>query len=154
MNNNTLQSLRDIHLPAPISIWPLAPGWYILIALITSAVLVLFYLYYRKCLYARAKKQALKKLQHLHSLYQQGHDAQLLIAQASILLRRVALAYFPRQQIAGLHGTRWLQFLDQNSPLENFARDAQALTTAPYETHSTTDFNYLFSLVKQWIEKR
>ena len=29
-----LKDLRDIHLPDPVSIWPLAPGWWALMILV------------------------------------------------------------------------------------------------------------------------
>jgi hypothetical protein len=34
MQNNPLDQLRDIHLPEPISWWPLAPGWWFVIILV------------------------------------------------------------------------------------------------------------------------
>ena len=39
INANPLDQLRDIHLPEPISWWPLAPGWWLLI-IIALALMV------------------------------------------------------------------------------------------------------------------
>ena len=31
---NPLSALKDIHLPEGVSLWPLAPGWYVIIILL------------------------------------------------------------------------------------------------------------------------
>lgn len=149
-----LNSLRDIHLPKAVSIWPLAPGWYIVIALIVAALMLGLLFYLRSWYRNRAKKQAIHKLKELKALYKQGKNQQQIIAQVSILLRRVALAYFPKQNIAGLQGERWLQFLARNSQVQNFSREAKILNTAPYQAKIASDLNYLFPLVEQWINER
>ena len=62
MQIDPLAQLRDIHLPPPISWWPLAPGWWILIFAGTFASIWLtktLVQTYRSNLYRR---QALKKL--------------------------------------------------------------------------------------------
>ena len=33
-----LAELRDIHLPEAVSLWPLAPGWWLLLALIAAVL--------------------------------------------------------------------------------------------------------------------
>ena len=40
-NTNPLAELKDVHLPAPVSIFPLATGWYIVIAIIFILIAVL-----------------------------------------------------------------------------------------------------------------
>jgi type II secretory pathway pseudopilin PulG len=112
-NSNQLAQLKDIHLPEPIGWWPLALGWYILIGLLLIALLgslVWIYRYYQQ---GRAKRQALRMLKDYVQRYQQDNNHQLMSARLSELLRRVALAYFPRSQVASLEGEAWIAFLNQ-----------------------------------------
>ena len=44
-SSNALEGLRDIHMPDPISVWPLAPGWWLAaLAMVAAALIVHFVL--------------------------------------------------------------------------------------------------------------
>ena len=59
-----LAQLRDIHLPETVGLWPLAPGWWLLIALIIGA-LVTGIIYWRRRYQSNAfKRQAIN---HIHT---------------------------------------------------------------------------------------
>ena len=116
--------LRDLHLPEAIGWWPLAPGWWLLIAL---AVFGLLHLVQRAWLRWRANRPrriALRELRKLHSDYRHGMDAISLSKQLSQLLRRAMLAYASRDEVAGLTGQRWLEWLDRGL-------EGQPFTTGP-----------------------
>jgi hypothetical protein len=105
--------LRDIHVPEMVGWWPLAPGWWFLVAL---AVAALGYFLYRRYLTWRwnaARRAALAELSRIRRHYEQGTDALTLAKSLSELLRRSMLAYAPRGEVAGLTGDRWLSWLDR-----------------------------------------
>lgn len=56
--------LRDIHLPLPLGYWPLAPGWWYLLASFMIGITVLFLLI-RRYYKPTALKQALIEVEQL-----------------------------------------------------------------------------------------
>lgn len=132
--------LRELHLPEAIGWWPLAPGWWVLIAL---AMLGLGYLLYRALLKWRwnaARRMALRELARVQGEYESGLDAVTLATELSELLRRTMLAYARRDEVAGLTGKRWLQWLDRgldNQPFSNGS--GQILESLPYQNRDRID---------------
>ena len=49
----------------------------------------------------------------------------------SVLLKRVALAAYPRQEVASLHGSEWVDFLSRTCPGADLSGLVVADTTAP-----------------------
>ena len=153
-----LNTLRDIHMPPPISWWPLAPGWWIasVIVIVLAAFLIAYWV--RRSRRARAKKAALAELMQLKAQYQHTKNGSV-VADISLLLRRAALAYFPRSRVASLHSYTWLQFLDSCGNTHAFTQGTgRLLLHASYKpteklTASPQQINELFLLAKQWCLK-
>lgn len=127
-----LEQLRDIHLPSSLP-WQLAPGWYLLIGLGTILFIGLarkiIKIYLRK---PSSKEIALNLINQYKAEYEQGGNAKKLSIQISELLRRVALSYFPRNQVAGLNGKPWIDFLNRTGKEVNFYSFEYALLQLPY----------------------
>ena len=101
-STNPLEGLRDIHMPDPVSFWPLAPGWWLaLLGLIATALLIHFVMRTRK---RSPKRAALCELEQLEADYSLSGDATALASGLSSLLRRVSLLRSDRSQIASAHG--------------------------------------------------
>ncbi len=149
-----LASLREIHLPAPITWWPLAWGWLVLFCfLVFLSGLTLFYArrHYQR---GRARREALRCLMHYEKEYQQGVSGQILSAHVSELLRRLALVYFPRKEIASLQGELWLAFLNKTGKGINFEDVRESLLVLPYQPEHAADLHLLFVYAKRWIKQR
>jgi hypothetical protein len=116
--------LRDLHLPEAIGWWPLAPGWWMLMALALFGLLYLLLRAWRRWRSNRPRRIALRELRKLHSDYRHGMDAISLSKQLSQLLRRAMLAYASRDEVAGLTGQSWLEWLDRGL-------EGQPFTTGP-----------------------
>jgi hypothetical protein len=121
MNADPLAQLRDWHLPDPIQWWPPAPGWWVSAALLLAVLLWLAGLRWRR--HRRrgaAAHSALRELAALRTTVQADGDTRAFVAAVSRLLRRFALARFPREQVAGLTGDAWLGFLDATGGGDGF----------------------------------
>jgi len=121
--------LRDAHPPEAPPWWPLAPGWWIALAL---ALAILF-------LVARALRPRWRRFLLRRRLLAEL-DAAAGAAEISQLLRAAALARFPQQAAAGLHGADWIAFLEacDRAP-GRFAALAAALTEMPYRAPRAGD---------------
>ena len=100
--------IRDLHLPDPVGWWPLAPGWWILIALFIAGLVWLAVAWIRQYRQAAARRFALKSLKNIEARYASGENVIALCREVSELVRRAMLAYAPREDVAGLTGDEWL----------------------------------------------
>ena len=125
--------------PQAISLWPQTPLAQALLALLVLLALYLVwraYRHYRANAYRRAALKALESA---------GDDP----AHIAEVLRRTALAIYPRAQVAGLTGADWLAFLNRQYPRSAFSGEVGAtLLRGAYRdcapsaalTHAATDW--------------
>ncbi|MCK5396288.1 MAG: DUF4381 domain-containing protein [Gammaproteobacteria bacterium] len=149
--------LRDIHLPEPITWWPIAPGWWAVIASLFLVVIVFFII--KKIHANRQLKRDIKsELETIKQQFQQIQDQSQLAKSLSILLRRASITYYPKTDIAGLTGNDWLAYLDKTNSTSSrvkFQSDiGNILLSAPYlPDNSEMDFDAkaLVSLCESWL---
>ena len=149
-----LQQLRDIHLPSAIGAWPLAPGWYVLLGLAVLIILMGFWWGWRVYRHGLAKREALNLLDHYERAYTEQSDTQQNSAAIADVLKRVALAYFPRERVAELHGQAWLNFLNDTGVKLDFFAEQDALLICPYQANHVCDLKGLFRLARLWVKQR
>jgi len=125
--------LRDLHLPPDISWWPLAPGWWVLLAILAVGLGWLLYQSLLRWRAGKPRRTALRQLVQLKKAYRQSGNTQRLGIDLSELLRRAMLAYAPRSEVAGLAGERWLDWLDQGMDEKAFSEGAgKMIESLPY----------------------
>jgi hypothetical protein len=149
-----MAQLKDIHLPAPVGWWPLAPGWYVVIITFFILVAVITMVLYTRHRNARPKKHALSLLKKYVAQYEKDHNAQLASARISELLKRVALVYFPRDHVAGIHGLYWIEFLNQTGKEVNFEPVKSMLLDSPFKPNEHIDLQPLIRQTELWIKQR
>ena len=148
-----LHELRDVHLPDPISWWPPAVGWWmILLGSVLVVGLILWARSHRQR--TRPRRVALAQLEQVKQQYAVQADDQWAITEVSHLLRRYALAVFSRSEVAGLSGQSWLKFLDTTGSTNQFSDGpGQALRSGPYQSHAPMPASDLLPLVERWIRQ-
>jgi hypothetical protein len=106
---SALENLRDIHLPAPVSFWPLALGWWALatIVAVAGATAVWAWRRHRRSV----RRLALRELAVLESRYGSEDQRVELAVSLTTLIRRVALRLSTGSGVAALHGEPWVEFL-------------------------------------------
>ena len=125
--------LRDLHLPEAIGWWPLAPGWWVVIALTAAGLAYLCRQYLRTRARGAARRHALVQLKELTAEFEQHRNAVAFSSQLSALLRRTMLAYAPRSEVAGLTGDDWLAWLDKDLEKPRFQSETgRKLLELPY----------------------
>ena len=144
-NQNPLSQLNDIIAPTAASPWPPAPIYWLLLLLFMVSIVAAFYLF------KRIKKQRIKQLQALQKLQQlQANNANFITLNQ--LLKGVALSYFPRQQVASLHGEKWFEFLQHYAATPLFTSKQQFLQRL-YTNSGQPCFADDFAQVTIWIKQ-
>ena len=142
----SLAELHDLVLPPEVSMWPSAPGWMLVgsvlfIALVLAAVR--FAVRYRALRYRRV---ALAELARIRAA--RRYDA------LPALLKRVALAAHPRDEVAALSGPAWTRFLDQSGADGRFTSGAgSTLEALAYGRCTALDreLELLGAAAERWI---
>lgn len=152
ITDDPVAGLIDMPLPQEVSLWPetWASRIAVVVLLVTAVVAIWRFISYRRV--NRYRREALAELTRITSAPDTAPGE--LAAQLSLLVRRTALAAFPRQQIAPLNGAAWLAFLDRSSGGTEFSRGAgRWLASAPYARTGPNDSQRpeLIELTRRWI---
>jgi len=149
--------LRDIEAALGNPWWPLAPGWWLLLAALALLVLVLwrFDLVWRLRVPIPLVTLGSWRWDAGRELRQLRRDATDASAKdtatdLSELLRRIAMARHGRGACAGLHGADWLGWLAEHDPKGFDWRDqGRLLLAAPYAPPARTEaeLNTLLRLI-------
>jgi hypothetical protein len=106
----SLQNLRDIVVPEPPPLWPPATGVWVLLVVFLAVALALVLWWWR------AREQ---------NAYRRAGLALLGNARTTrdinVILKRVALAAWPRPEVAPLYGDDWAAFLDSSCSRTRFS---------------------------------
>lgn len=149
MNTNvpSIEQLKEMGLPAPVSYWPQTWGWWALLGLLAIALLVQgirAWLHWRRNAYRREALARLKVIEDLRELPE--------------LLKRVALsmplAPEEHQRVPTLSGTDWQAFLLRHggaSVPEDFSRQLASLAYGCAEV-SSAQREQLLAQCKAWVE--
>lgn len=150
--------LKPIHQGAEIANWPIAPGWWILFALIISALVYCVYKLRQRKQRNKAKKLALIQLNLIQSHYQETQDGAQMLNQCAHLLKRFLMAYYPRSSVAKLHGEPFRTFLaahiqqDETLKAQILGQEGETLTEGRYQAKVNAS-KEVFDMVEAWIKQ-
>ena len=140
-----LDGLHDFYQPPPPSWVPQTIGWCVVFALLALIAAWLSVRAIRRWLADRYRREALHEL------------AALKPDQFSALLKRVALAAWPREKVASLSGGAWLNFLSETSGLDSFrltpGNRIEEVALRPSTELSEGDAQTLRDTTAAWIRR-
>ena len=153
MNQDPLAQLRDIHLPDPISIWPPAVGWWLLLGIIILLVIAISWLI--KHHLANKKRQLIinQELNKVLTDYKLHGDFQTYLQALSELLKRAAISLRKDKDVASYSGEQWQQYINQYTRPEH--KDfCHYFGDNLYQRKGSGDVPALQKFAKDWISAR
>jgi hypothetical protein len=149
-----LNALRDLHEPSPPGLFPPAPGWYLLAALLLGLIVLAVRGLRRRRARSRPIRAALVALDEWARAARAGGDAVAHAESLAALLRRVALVRYPRARVARLGGDDFLAFLDGTLGETLFSEGpGQVLGDARYRGDVQLDVAALTRLTRRWLRE-
>jgi Ca-activated chloride channel family protein len=145
--NDPVAGLIDIPLPAAISLWPATWTSRIALVLVVVGLIAVIWWFARRWHANRYRRAALAELDRIMQAPQPTAGT------LELLLRRTALAVFPRDVIAPLTGQAWLAFLDNAYGGHEFSQGTgRTLALSPYAPQAgARNVAPLADLVRRWI---
>lgn len=144
--------LIDIPLPREVSLWPQTWEARLATVLLVVGVIALVWRFAHHRRVNRYRREAIAELNAVRR--SSAADRSDLLARLSLLVRRTALAAFPRGQVASLTGPAWLAFLDRSYGGREFSQGVgRLLVSGPYRQIPPDDaeLQSLVALVRRWI---
>ncbi|MEY4640413.1 MAG: hypothetical protein RLZZ227_407 [Pseudomonadota bacterium] len=155
-----LSELADIHLPDAVHVWPPAPGWWVLAALVVCALVLLYRQQLARVFLRRRLGAALRELDAALNRFKKQaasdrNEAGLQLLQSvNAILKRVALLHYPDPELPRLNGRPWLRFLDSQSHTADFTVGVgRVLGDGMYRPEFDADVDALHVLCRRWIEQ-
>ena len=154
-----LEKLADIVTPSPVSWMPQTWGWAAVALALLAAAMVVIAHWRKRWVANRYRREALESLMRLEN--DLGNEAMRPSALLAIpeLLKRVALAAWPRETVASLSGASWLTFLRTHGgeksfpdPISRILDDLEYRSTQAIANISEGDARRFAQSARQWIE--
>jgi hypothetical protein len=136
--------------PEPIAWLPSTPGWWVALAWVVAlAIIALRHLLARR----RQGRYRREASAHLDEIAARATDDPARAAgEISALLKRTALAVYPRDEVAGLYGDAWASFLVSSSGNDKTIR-AAADDLAAATFRPDADGPALVAPARRWIRR-
>ena len=152
---NNMKDIRDLD---PVTWWPLAPGWWVMLLAAICALLVVFlYGFFKKRRHSQWSFQARQELSALRNRTKRRDEKQL-IAEFSQLLRRIMVQKYGRISCAGLTGQAWLEWLEKNDPTKfkwsDYANVLVHNAYAPEVSMQSGQLSTMIDAVEKWLMRK
>ena len=142
--------LRDIHIPETVPWWPLAPGWWLLILLLISVAVGLYWAW--RARRQPLKRQALRELGKIRRHFEGGAATSRILADVGVLVRRTAISRSGRETVAGLSGDAWRERIVAMSAEPAFdAGQLELLSRGRYQRNPPADVDALLAACERWL---
>jgi hypothetical protein len=152
-----LENLYDIVTPPPVPWWPPAPGWFVVGGVVLVLIARVAWRAWKRRQAAAYRRAGLAEWQRLKVMAADPGQREAALRQLPELMKRTALAAFPREEVAPLSGSAWLRFLDRTGHTDAFTHGCgQLLPDLSYNPQATADLDAatveaLFAIARRWI---
>lgn len=156
----SLAQLADVAQPPPPPWTPQTVGWEVLAVLLAGVALWLASRALRRYWRNRYRRDALAELKRLELQWKKDERGTPVLVALPVLLKRCALAAWPRAQVAGLNGEAWARFIVAHAG--HATHGAQALAPLVRELEyrdrealarvSAHDVEVLLEASRQWVQ--
>lgn len=154
-----LRGLADIALPPDVSMLPQTWAWAVLAALLLLAIAAALWRWLRYREANRYRREALGELRRIEKDIRTAKGRGDALAALSALLKRTALAVWPRETVANLSGRGWTGFLDGHSggPVfpaasAHFFEEAEYRGSAALASVPEAEAQAHLAAARHWIE--
>jgi hypothetical protein len=145
--------------PPPMPWWPPAPGWFVVGGVLLVLVFWGAWRAWRRWRAAAYRRTALAEWRQLkaRAADPRPREREIALRQLPELVKRVALAAFPREAVASLSGEAWLRFLDRTGHTDSFTHGrGRLLPELAYDPRlaarlDASTVEDLFRIVQRWI---
>jgi hypothetical protein len=154
---SSLDNLFDIVVPPEVSWWPPAPGWYVIGGLVIAVAVWAAWRGWERWRAAAYRRAAIAELRRLERRAADGSQHDAALREVPALVKRTALAAYPRETVASLSGPDWLRFLDRTGHTDAFTHGrGQPLAGLAYDPRVAHGMDgnamrELFDVVARWI---
>lgn len=152
-----MEQLHDIEGLDPISHWPLAIGWWVVLMIVLVSVIGIAVYICRRITFERSwRGDALIQLDVLEKNLSEKRVLDVAVA-LSDYCKRIAIHRYSREECAGLAGRAWLQWLVKHDPKHfDWENKGLPLIEAPYAppshmTFTTAEIKDLIQAARRWV---
>ncbi|MDD3266262.1 MAG: DUF4381 domain-containing protein [Burkholderiales bacterium] len=149
--SNPLADLKDIHLPTDVSIFPLAPIWYVLISVIIIVIIFLVIRHFVKTAKLKRFNKINVQITELENNIKIT-DAEVII-EISTLLKRVAMLKFNKKKPEFLYGNKWIEFLNHTGKTTDFSAIHMEGLRNIYKNNIFNNKKQFFTTTRSWVRK-
>ena len=126
-----LDRLADLSVPEPVPYTPETIGWWVLAAIVTAIAAATTFVTWRRRRSNRYRRAALRELNDIRENLQAAGKTSRALSEAATLVRRTALAVYPREEVTHLHGEAWAEFLTSSAG-RDLGPGVEGLVKGPY----------------------
>ncbi len=143
-----IDQLADVSVPEPISYTPETAGWWVFAVLLALGLAVTAIVFMRRRRRNQYRRLALAELQDIEA---RSFDESAL-HEVATLVRRTALAIYPRPEVAHLYGDDWREFLNQSAG-RDLGPGVDGIVKGPYQPENEEqNIAESITAAKRWIE--
>lgn len=151
-----IEGIAPLIEPAELTTWPPAPGWFFLAGLLLLLLLFGIIRWIRQYRQNRYRREALEHLTRIAGEAENG-PGQQHVQVINRLLKHTALQAYPREKVASLSGTEWMEFLQESLGKSNIGEStSEILTISLYRRGAGIDparWQELIQFCEYWIRK-
>ncbi len=150
-----IQALPELEIPAKVSVFPLAIGWWLVIAFILFSLVALFLFIYRNIEENKTKRLLIKLLIENYQLYKKENDKKEYLIVSNQLLRRYCQQKYSQTNLTRLSGKSWLQALDNliDQPCLNNSTGEALINIYKKQLEDNINIENIQHLLLKWAAK-